>query len=271
MLKFLPISMPQTIIRPAFAKVNLGLEILRKRPDGYHDLETIFYRIGLKDEIEVQETPAALSMECDSPTLPIGPENLCIRAAEALRKETGERRGAHIVLRKRIPTGSGLGGGSSDAAAVLVAVNELWKCGSSLDTLRRIAATVGSDVPSFLSGPLTFGSGRGEILEDLPPRFPYWLVCVTPPLSVSTSWAYGHLRIPIRTDRRSLRDRFLHALPQIEALAEVLSNDFEPIVFPAHPKVGETQHTLREAGCRIAHMSGSGSSVFGLTGDRSSA
>lgn len=271
MLRFLSLSMPHTILRPAFAKVNLGLEILRKRSDGYHDLETIFYRIGLKDEIEVQETPSAVSMECDDPTLRIGPENLCIRAAQALRTETGEHRGTHIVLHKRIPTGAGLGGGSSDAAAVFVALNELWKCGRSPDALRRVAASVGSDVPSFLAGPITFGSGRGEIIEDLPQRFPYWLVCVTPPVSVSTSWAYGHLRIPIRTRRRSLRDRFLGAVDSIESLAEILSNDFEPTVLPTHPEVGAVQRALKDAGCRVALMSGSGSSVFGLTVDRSTA
>lgn len=263
--------MPDAPHLTAPAKVNLGLEILRRRPDGYHDLETIFYQIGLSDSIELHDRREGSSMECDDPSLSIGADNLCLRAVAALRRASGNDRGVHVMLQKRIPTGAGLGGGSSDAAAVLRGLNAHWSIGLTVRQLQQIASTLGSDVPAFLGGPLSFGSGRGEILEDLPPRFPYWLVCVTPPVSVSTAWAYGHLRLAARNEHRPLRKRFLEALPDLVALKNVLTNDFETSVLPAHPAIAEVKRMLLEAGCSLALMSGSGSSVFGLTEDRASA
>lgn len=263
--------MPDATHLTAPAKVNLGLEILRRRPDGYHELETIFYRIALADTIELHERPRGSTMTCDDPSLSIGPDNLCLRAVEAMRSATSNDRGVHVVLHKRIPTGAGLGGGSSDAAAVLKGLNERWSAGLSLERLKEIGATLGSDVPALLGGPLAFGRGRGEILEDLPPAFSHWLVCVTPPVAVSTAWAYGRLQLRTRPERTSLRERFLRAVPDLRALDTVLTNDFEDVVLPAHPPIAEVKRLLREAGCTAALMSGSGSSVFGLTTDRASA
>lgn len=264
----LPYSMPHTNPRTAFAKVNLGLEILRKRPDGYHDLETIFYRIGLADEIEVHPADD-LTMECDDPSLPIGRDNLCLKAAESLRQKIGGTAGAHIVLRKRIPTGAGLGGGSSDAATVLVALNELWETRLPTKELREIGASIGSDVPGFLASPLSYATGRGEVLEDLPPHFPYWLVTVTPPVAVSTAWAYGQLKLSSDEPRAPLRDRFLNALPNLDYLGAMLRNDFEQAVLGAYPQIAAAKRSLLKTRCACALLSGSGSSVFGLTDDRS--
>ncbi|MCU0454308.1 MAG: 4-(cytidine 5'-diphospho)-2-C-methyl-D-erythritol kinase [Bacteroidetes bacterium] len=253
------------------AKVNLGLEILRRRPDGYHELETIFYRIGLADSIELHDRQQGSTMECSDPALSTGEDNLCLRAVAAMRHATGIERGIHVVLHKRIPTGAGLGGGSSDAAAVLRGLNARWAVGLSDRHLKEIASSLGSDVPAFIGGPLSFGAGRGEILQDLPPRFPYWLVCVTPPLSVSTAWAYGHLRLLSKTEHQPLRDRFLGALPDLSALSKVLTNDFEGSVLEAQPAIAEVKRELQAAGCSLTLMSGSGSSVFGLTADRETA
>lgn len=263
--------MPDATHLTAPAKVNLGLEILRRRPDGFHELETIFYRIALADTIELHERPHGSSMTCDDPSLSIGPDNLCLRAVEAMRGATSIDRGVHVVLHKRIPTGAGLGGGSSDAAAVLKGLNGRWSSGLSLGQLKEIGATLGSDVPAFLGGPLALGRGRGEILEDLPPIFPHWLVCVTPPISVSTGWAYGHLQLVARPERTSLRERFLSGLHDLKALDQMLTNDFEDSVLRAHPQIADAKRRLREVGCTVALMSGSGSSVFGLTSDRESA
>jgi 4-diphosphocytidyl-2-C-methyl-D-erythritol kinase len=263
--------MPDATHLTAPAKVNLGLEILRRRSDGYHELETVFYRIALADTIELHDRSNGSGMTCDDPALGVGPDNLCLRAVEALRRATSIERGVHVVLHKRIPTGAGLGGGSSNAAAVLMGLNERWSAGLSIERLKEIGATLGSDVAAFLGSPLAFGRGRGEILEDLPPAFPHWLVCVTPPVSVATSWAYGHLQLRSRPDRTSLRERFLHALPDLGALDKMLTNDFEETVLPAYPQIAEAKRRLRAAGCTVALMSGSGSSVFGLTTDRASA
>lgn len=261
--------MPDATFLLAPAKVNLGLEILHRRPDGFHALETIFYRIALADEITLRPQTSGLTMECDDPLLSTGGDNLCLRAAAAIQREAKIDAGVHVTLRKRIPTGAGLGGGSSDAAAVLRGLNELWSAGLTPDTLMRLAAGLGSDVAAFLGAPLSFGSGRGEVLEDLPSRLPYWLVCVTPPVSVSTAWAYQHFRIRVRSGHRPLRDRFLESVDDLASLTTVLTNDFEEIVLPLHPAIAEVKASLVEAGCPLVLMSGSGSSVFGLCEDRS--
>ena len=267
----IPPAIPDVTFLFAPAKVNLGLEILRKRPDGYHDLETIFYRIALSDEIEIHERAHDLSMECSDPGVGIGEDNLCLRAAAAMRGETGIDRGVHIILRKRIPVGAGLGGGSSDAAAVLRGLNERWSAGLSEERLHTLASGLGSDVAAFLGGPLSVGRGRGEILESLPSRFPYWLVVVTPPVSVSTAWAYQHLRLQARPQHTPLRDRFLSAVHDLTALREVLTNDFEASVLPVHPEIAHVKQKLQMAGCAIVLMSGSGSSVFGVADQRATA
>ncbi len=266
-----PSAIPDVTCLFAPAKVNLGLEILGKRPDGYHDVETIFYRIALSDEIEIHERPHDLSMECSNPAVGVGKDNLCLRAAEVMRQETGIGRGAHIILRKRIPIGAGLGGGSSDAAAVLRGLNDRWSAGLSEVRLHALAAGLGSDVTAFLGGPLSAGRGRGEILESLPPRFPYWLVVVTPPVSVSTAWAYQQLHLQVRSQHTPLRDRFMSALHDLSALRGVLTNDFEAAVLPVHPEIGTVKQKLLTAGCTIVLMSGSGSSVFGVTDQRATA
>lgn len=263
--------MPDASLLTAPAKVNLGLEILRRRPDGYHDLETIFYRISLSDSIELHDRPSGTSMTCDDPSLSIGNDNLCLRAVEVLRRATSIDRGVHIVLHKQIPTGAGLGGGSSNAAAVLDGLNRRWSAGLTAQQLRSLGATLGSDVPAFLGGPLAYGSGRGDVLENLPPVFPYWLVCVTPPVSVSTAWAYAQIHVPQRPGRISLRERFLRALPNMQALAESLTNDFEGPVLAAHPEIAEVKRRLSAANCPVVLMSGSGSSVFGLAADQATA
>lgn len=265
------LSMPDPTLLTAPAKVNLGLEILRRRPDGYHDLETIFYRIALADILEIHDRPEGASLSCDDPALSVGPDNLCLRAVDALRQTASTQRGVHLVLHKKIPTGAGLGGGSSDAAAVLRGLNERWSLKLSDAQLREIGATLGSDVAAFLGGPLAVGQGRGEMLEDLPPRFPYWLVTVTPPVAVSTAWAYAQIRVASRPDRTPLRDRFLRSIDDLSALGSTLSNDFEGPVEAAHPQIAEAKRVLRSAGCGVALMSGSGSSVFGLTTERTTA
>lgn len=251
------------------SKINLGLEILRKRPDGYHDLETIFYRTSLADTVRIHATDGSLSMSVDVPGLSTGSDNLCLKAAEALRSATGSARGAHIDLVKRIPMGAGLGGGSSNAATVLVALDQLWDLRLPHAGLLSIASTLGSDVAFFLTSPIAFGSGRGEIIEPLPSLFPFWVTTVVPPVQVSTAWAYQHVHPIDRSGRASLRDRFLTARDDVKMLADILVNDFQQRVFDAFPEIRQTADRLTAAGCAIVRMSGSGSAVFGITSDRS--
>ena len=148
----------------AFAKINLGLLVLGKRTDGYHNIETIFTEIAWHDVVELIPS-SGISMECTLPALPADASNLCIKAASLLRQWTNHDQGVHIRLVKNIPIGSGLGGGSSDAAAVLVGLNEFWELGLPTNELERLAATLGSDVPFFVRGGTALATGRGELLE----------------------------------------------------------------------------------------------------------
>lgn len=261
--------MTSPVERQSYSKINLGLEILRKRPDGFHDLETIYYRCSLADTLTFEVSDRNLTLESDAQALSVGPDNLCLRAAEALRAAAGGDRGAHIVLKKQIPIGAGLGGGSSNAAVVLQTLNELWGLHLPASRLFQIASTLGSDVPFFLGGPLSFGSGRGEILESLSVQYPYWTATHVPEVHVSTRWAYDHLQLVQRTRRESLRDRFLTNVSDIKRLKSELVNDFEGAVFASFPATRHAADLLKESGCDVVLMSGSGSAVFGLSPSRS--
>jgi 4-diphosphocytidyl-2C-methyl-D-erythritol kinase len=178
----------------AFAKTNRFLRVRGERADGYHELETVFQSIDLTDEIEVSGADA-IELHCDDPALPAGPANLVHRAASRLAEESGTRSGARIRLTKRIPSGAGLGGGSSDAAIALVLLSRLWQLGAGPAELSRIAADIGSDVPFFLVGGTAKGTGRGEILSPLPDEPDRRLVVVVPPFPISTASVYARWKI----------------------------------------------------------------------------
>jgi 4-diphosphocytidyl-2-C-methyl-D-erythritol kinase len=253
----------------AHAKLNLFLRVVGRRPDGFHDLETVFQSIDLADELIV-EPADDLRLSGGSEEAPPGPENLVLRAAAALREAADGGRGAAIHLEKRIPVGAGLGGGSSDAAATLLALNRLWGLDFPPERLAALAANLGSDVPFALRGGTAVGRGRGERLEALPtPRL--WFVLVRPPFPVPTVRAYG-LCQPAPPGSPSL-DEFLAALASGDParLAPVLRNDLEPGVFGAWPELAALRERLLAAGAIGARMTGSGSVLFGLVHDESHA
>ncbi len=177
------------------AKLNLFLEVLGKRADGFHDLDTVMQAIGLCDELRITpgEEGEGLSLACSDASLPTDSRNLVLRAALALRERTGCRRGARLSLTKRIPMQAGLGGGSSDAAGALVGLNAAWGLGLSREELRQVAATVGSDVAFFLYGGTARCTGRGEVVEPVPAPAVFHYVLVCPNVGVSTADAYGRL------------------------------------------------------------------------------
>jgi 4-diphosphocytidyl-2-C-methyl-D-erythritol kinase len=262
-LKKLRMANNRRILLQAHAKVNLGLLVLNKRPDGYHDIETIFHEIAWHDVIELTFAPG-ISMECTLPALPADASNLCIRAAAHLRQWTNYEGGAHIRLVKNIPIGSGLGGGSSDAAAVLRGLNTLWETALPDDELLRLGAELGSDVPFFIQGGTALGSGRGEMLNHRAAGVAYWIVVVVPPLHISTAWAYANVTPNSASPERDLHLIF-NRLPDLtlEDLDQ-LTNDFESAVFRQYPAIRNIKHQLQENGALSSLMSGSGSSVFGL-------
>ncbi|WP_457651782.1 4-(cytidine 5'-diphospho)-2-C-methyl-D-erythritol kinase [Rhodocaloribacter sp.] len=256
--------------RAAPAKINLGLHVLRKRPDGYHDLETVLLRIGWADRLTARPSDR-LTLTCSDPALPTDEGNLCMRAALRLREAFGVTRGAALHLDKRVPYGAGLGGGSSDAAATLRLLVALWGLDASEARLHRLAAALGSDVPFFLGPEAAFATGRGERLLPLrdprtgaPYRLPFPLVVVAPPVHVSTPAAYALVR-PRAADRPDLRA--LVASNDLARWRAELVNDFEAPVFAAHPALRRVKERLVEAGAGYASLSGSGAAVFGLFED----
>jgi len=245
------------------AKINLSLRILGKRPDGYHDLETLMVPIRLADEIEVTHSPGhGVSLACNHPEIPTGPENLCVKAAEAFREETGISHGISISLMKRIPHGAGLGGGSSDAAAVLKAMNALFDQPLVADELQMLASSLGSDVPFFLHGGAALCRGRGEILEDAPPVPDRTLLLIKPPFPVPTAWAYGRY-----ATLKESPDLLLHPRREEPQSLDGISitNDLETPVFSKYILLPVLKDWLREQpGVECAFMTGSGSTMVAV-------
>ncbi|KXK52868.1 MAG: 4-(cytidine 5'-diphospho)-2-C-methyl-D-erythritol kinase [Chlorobi bacterium] len=249
------------------AKINLGLEILRRRPDGYHDLNTTFASLALFDTVILTlRSDDKLTLQiAGNDALSAGQDNLCLKAALLLRQAANTPMlGMDIHLTKRIPTGGGLGGGSADAAAVLIGAAHLWKQNISPETLHRLGLMLGSDVPFFLEGGVAHATGRGEVLLPDSITLPWWVLLVNPGIHVPTPWAF---RAVNRTTERAatnimalLRDGV--ANPVI--LRDRMVNDFEEIVMLEHPAIGQIKAELYAAGAAFALMSGSGSTLFGL-------
>lgn len=248
----------------AYAKINLGLQILGKRPDGYHDIETIFHQIDLYDEIDIVHNESGVHFTTDSPNVPADALNLCVRAATILHDLTGAQGGVEITLRKRIPIGAGLGGGSTDAATVLKGICKLWDLDISLQELHLLSSGLGSDVPFFLDGGTAYATGRGEKLEPLNLSMPYWIVVVTPPVHISTVWAYTNFVLNPHLRRENIKAVVTDGLREPRMLVNKLRNDFEPLVFQQYPEIMRVKELLAKGGADFALMSGSGSSVFGL-------
>lgn len=247
------------------AKLNLFLEVTGKRGDGYHNIESVFLQIDLADVLTVEPTgDAGIVMDCDDPSLPVDDANLVVRAARLLARETGTRHGARFRLRKRIPHGSGLGGGSSDAATALRLANRLWQTGLADAELEQLGFTLGSDIPFFFHGGCCLCRGRGEIIEPLPP-FPgeLRLGIVLPAAHSDTAAAYRGLRLPGPAGRRSAA-AFAAAMAagDVEAMAAAAFNRFSETVFAALPGVGATQCCLAKELPHGPWLSGSGAGLW---------
>ena len=247
------------------AKLNLGLHVLRRRPDGFHDLDTVFLPVGWSDRLTA-EPADTLALTTTDPALPTDGRNLVVRAARALAAWGGVEAGARLSLDKRVPYGAGLGGGSSDAAAALRLLARLWDLSVPDDGLADLALGLGSDVPFFLDGRPARATGRGERLAPLlgaayaPYRCPFWLVVAVPPVHVGTAEAYG-LVTPRDGDRPALAAAVVSN--DLARWRAELVNDFQAPVEAAHPEVAAVRRALAEGGAGYTSLSGSGSAVFG--------
>ncbi len=249
------------------AKINLGLFILGKRPDGYHELETLLQMVSLFDEIDLEPVAQGIELECCAPGIPQDASNLAVRAAALLRDAFPEKSsGVRIHLKKNIPAGAGLGGGSGNAAGVLMGLNRLWDLKLTRDRLSTFAAQLGSDVPFFLWGPCALGRGRGEIMEPVAkPSGKFSVVLVYPGFPITTSEVYRALKIKLTKpgNHISILEKFLSE-SEIVALGSRLHNDLEPVVEERFPEIEAIKIELLAQGAKGALLSGSGSTVFGI-------
>ncbi len=259
------------VVESARAKINLYLDVVRRREDGYHDIETLFQSLDLADEVALEPRgEGRLTLECSLPELCAPEDNLALRAAALLRRHTGCRAGAHIRLEKRIPVAAGLAGGSADAAAALRGLNRLWGLALTHDDLAALALELGSDVPYCLTGGLAAARGRGECLTPLPPLPGDWhCLLVDPGIPVRAAQAYTHPLLekcgpPPEGEHWTPRFRQAAALAAEGRLPELVFNRLERPVFHDHPALAEIKGTLLALGAHAAAMSGSGSVLFGL-------
>jgi 4-diphosphocytidyl-2-C-methyl-D-erythritol kinase len=271
---------------PSFAKINWSLQILGKRPDGYHEVRTLLQTISLHDDINFElSSDGGISLSCDESDIPTGNENLIVRAAYALKERYKVDDGARIRLKKRIPAKAGLGGASSNAAVSLLALAHLWSVKAVASELLEIAAGLGTDVPFFLLGGRALATGTGATVASQPDSRDdevQHLIIITPNVGVSTIKAFAMLRSPSLTTTNAVpilsssrneansRQSLPWPLPDDwkNRLRNELKNDFESVIFDIEPEIRRTKKTLLQAGARGALLAGSGSSVFGIFADR---
>ncbi len=262
------------------AKINLFLEVLGKRTDGYHELETLMVAVNLYDTLvfeEVTRDDGEIEFRSDDAAIPQGPTNLVVRSALLIRDETRVSRGVKIWLRKRIPVAAGLGGGSSDAAATLAGLNILWKLGLTLTDLADLGARIGSDVPFCFHTPVAVGRGRGEIVTPLQLARPLYFVLVCPTEGISTAEVYRQLAADrVNLDRARIAADW-HSIEPIlaslaagdhERLGELLFNRLEATACRLCPAIAVAHEALRATGLAGPLVTGSGSASFGLARDR---
>jgi len=271
-----PSAMP--LDKHSSCKVNLLLNILGKRPDGFHELETILHPVGLYDCLSFERRGARLRLQCSDPLLPVNSKNLVYAAAERFLAAAGIHEGVRIHLEKKIPVAAGLGGGSGNAAATLLALNELFGQPLNPDDLPRLAASLGSDIPFFLQSRPALATGRGELVTPLdffPALAGAWMLLVHPGFGVSTPWAYEQLAAhPEALHGKPGRARHLVSLLQSAALPDAgkeFYNSLEAPVLPKYPLLQLFQEFFRGQGAAATLMSGSGSTTFALTLSRASA
>jgi 4-diphosphocytidyl-2-C-methyl-D-erythritol kinase len=255
------------------AKLNLFLEVRDRRPDGYHEIESLMVAVDLYDTLTFVDDPTGeISLRCDDPALPVDGSNLVVMAAERVKASARCLRGARIVLKKTIPTQAGLGGGSSDAWATLFALNQLWDLQMPTEELGSLAGEIGSDVAFFAHAPAAICRGRGEIVESVPLQEVYHFVLVCPPVGMSTAEVYRQVVPP---ERPRPIGPFLEALANGSPaeLGRNLFNRLEPVALGLKPELARTQEALANLGPLVLGplMSGSGSAYFGLCSDSAAA
>lgn len=250
---------------PAFAKINWFLEILGKRPDGFHEICTAFQTVSLHDNLIFSESEE-IELSCDKPEIPVDETNLIFRAALKLKETFAVEKGAKIHLEKNIPSAGGLGGGSSDAAAALIGLARLWNLEIDFPKLCEIGASLGSDVPFFFFGGTAVGAGRGTEITQIKDVNEELMLIVTPDVSVSTAEAYKRLNALrlTKSESKSILEICCERSERLDLLQSDPNNDFEKVIFEIEPEIKRVKEKLLETGAKRALMSGSGASVYAV-------
>jgi 4-diphosphocytidyl-2-C-methyl-D-erythritol kinase len=256
----------------AYAKINLTLDVLRDRPDGYHDIETVMHTVELHDSLVLREDGDGITIRCASPAIPADTQNIVYRAAQLLKETFQIPRGVEVALAKCIPIAAGLGGGSSDAAVTLLGLAHMWKLRLTARQLMDLAGKIGSDVPFFLAGGAALAMGRGERIRELRPLPTTWVVLARPAIEVSTEWAYKTL------DHESGRRRpdtaaLVQALEaeDVSGVGRLLCNVFEDVIASRYPVVAAIRERMMEFRPLGVSLSGTGPVVYALTPNEAAA
>ncbi len=253
----------------AHAKVNIGLQVKDRREDGFHNIHTIFQELELHDTIVLEKQKRDWSININDLKIPIDESNTCIQAYLAIKQRFPQIDGISITLNKNIPSSAGLGGGSSNAATVMKGLRELYDLPLNNRELLKIAVKIGADVPFFISGGTQIGDGIGNVLTPINNNVNGFYLLVIPDIFISTAWAYNALKKNLKEDTD--RPNFAHFLERKNLSKAIFDNDFERIVIPTYPKIGEIMEGLLETGASYASLSGSGSTVFGIYDDEARA
>lgn len=256
----------EKVTKKAYAKINLGLDVLRRRPDGYHEIKMIMQTVDIHDTLTFSvSTQPGIILNIDSKELSAGSDNLICRAAERLLEASGIKQGVEIFLEKRIPIAAGMAGGSADAAATLHGLNELFELGYSLEELQQIGVKLGADIPYCLMGGTALSEGIGEILTKLPTPPQCTLVIAKPDINVSTKFVYENLHADSLTYHPDI-DGMMAAIndANLGGITDRLGNVLETVTIREYPIINEIKTLMKDEGAEGALMSGSGPTVFGI-------
>ncbi len=258
------------MIVTAPAKINLYLEIINKRPDGYHNIESVMHTVSLFDILEFTELQEdKIELVCDNADLFDSKKNLVYKAAEKVKEKYNITTGVKIKLTKNIPMGAGLGGGSSDAAATIVALNKIWKINDDIKNLELLGATLGADVPFFMTGGVAKISGIGDVVEKINTKLNLDFVLVKPNFGVSTPYAYSRVKFPLTNIHKisKIINNLEKGMFDFESAKDLFFNRFEDFIFDEYQEIKQIKEVLEDLGC-ASLMSGSGATVFGLVHDK---
>ena len=257
----------------AYGKINLGLDVIRKRPDGYHDLDMIMQMVDVYDDVIIEKKAGEeIVVKADAAVLSNGKDNLAYMAAKMLFDEFGIKSGVEITIHKRIPIAGGMAGGSSDCATTLIGINEMFNLGLSKQQLMERGVKLGEDVPYCVLGGTAIARGIGEVLTPLPTPPQCHVIIAKPPISVSTAYVYGHIRPDEITKRPDIEQMTLAIKEQdLNKLSDLLYNVMEEVTVSEYPVIEKLKSIMLENGALNSIMSGSGPTVFGLFDDREKA